>query len=105
MSGRRSVQIPLFRRLARPLGFALLLALAGGCASALEKARVARDARDYPRAEQYYRTALTGDPADRPKAAKELAGLKVTLAHNKLKKGDAVAAEKLFVGWHVSQRE
>ena len=97
MSGRRSVQIPLFRRLARPLGFALLLALAGGCASALEKARVARDARDYPRAEQYYRTALTGDPADRPKAAKELAGLKVTLAHNKLKKGDAVAAEKLFV--------
>ena len=97
MSGRRSVQIPLFRRLARPLGFALLLALAGGCASALEKARVARDARDYPKAEQYYRTALTGDPADRPKAAKELAGLKVTLAHNKLKKGDAVAAEKLFV--------
>lgn len=68
----------------------------GGCASALERARVARDARDYPKAEQYYRTALTGDPADRGKAAKELAGLKVTLATGKLKKGDAAAAEQLF---------
>jgi thioredoxin-like negative regulator of GroEL len=100
MPGRRSVQIPHLRRLVSSLalavGLAVSLGAASGCASALEKARVARDARDYPRAEQYYRTALTGDPADRPKAAKELAGLKVTQAHTKLKKGDAVAAEKLF---------
>ncbi len=92
MPGRRSVQIPLLRLVS---SLALVLAL-GGCASALERARVARDARDYPKAEQYYRTALTGDPVDRNKAAKELAGLKVTLAHAKLKKGDAAAAEKLF---------
>ena len=71
-----------------------LLAL-GGCASALERARVARDARDYPKAEQYYRTSMTKDPEDRPKAQKELAGLKVTLAQAKLK-ADPAAAEKLF---------
>ncbi len=97
MPGRRSVQIP---HLVSSLALALGLSVAGvggaGCASALERARVARDARDYPKAEQYYRTALTGEPEDRPKAAKELASLKVTLAHAKLKKGDAVEAEKLF---------
>lgn len=67
----------------------------GGCASALERARVARDARDYPKAEQYYRTSMAKDPEDRAKAQKELAGLKVTQAQAKLKT-DAVAAEKLF---------
>lgn len=73
---------------------AVLLAL-GGCASSLERARVARDNRDYPKAEAYYRNAMTKDPEDQPRAQKELAGLKVTLAQNKLKK-DPVAAEKLF---------
>lgn len=97
MPGRRSVQIPhLVSSLALALGLSVMCIGAAGCASALERARVARDARDYPKAEQYYRTALTGDPEDRPKAAKELAGLKVTLAHAKLKTGDAVEAEKLF---------
>lgn len=78
------------------LGLALVSAIVlTGCASALERARVARDARDYPKAEQYYRTAMSGDPEDRPRATKELAGLKVTLGQAQLKK-DPVAAEKLF---------
>jgi len=67
----------------------------GGCASALERARVARDARDYPKAEQYYRTSMTADPEDRAAAQTELAGLKVTLAQQKLK-SDPAAAEQLF---------
>lgn len=97
MPGRRSLQIPQFvSSLALTLGLSLAGVGGGGCASALERARVARDAKDYPKAEQYYRTALTGEPADRPKAAKELAALKVTQAHGKLKKGDAPAAEQLF---------
>ena len=73
---------------------ALVLGL-GGCASALERARVARDARDYPKAEQYYRTSMSGDPEDRAVAQTELAGLKVTLAQQKLK-SDPAAAEQLF---------
>ncbi len=97
MPGRRSLQIPQFvPSLVLTLGLSLAVVGGGGCASALERARVARDAKDYPKAEQYYRTALTGEPADRPKAAKELAALKVTQAHSKLKKGDAPAAEQLF---------
>ncbi len=73
---------------------ALALTL-GGCASALERARVARDARDYPKAEQYYRKSITTTPEDKAAAQRELAGLKVTLAQAKLK-SDAAAAEKLF---------
>ncbi len=79
-------------RLASLLALALAL---GGCASSLERARVARDNRDYPRAEQYYRSAMSGDPEDRPRAQKELAALKVSLGHAQLKK-DPAAAEKLF---------
>ena len=74
--------------------FAVLLAL-GGCASSLERARVARDNRDYPKAEQYYRGAMAKDPEDKPRAQMELGALKVALAQNKLKK-DPAAAEKLF---------
>ena len=73
---------------------AVVLALAG-CASSLERARVARDNRDYPKAEELYRGAITRDPEDRGRAQVELGALKVTLAQNKLKK-DPVAAEKLF---------
>lgn len=78
-----------------PALVALALAL-GGCASALERARVARDARDYPKAEQYYRKSMTSDPADKNAAARELAGLKVTQAQQKLK-SDPAQAEKLFL--------
>ncbi len=79
-----------------PMASALVVLLAlGGCASSLERARVARDDRDYPKAEEYYRSAMTKDPEDKPRAQKELAALKVTLAQNKLKK-DPVAAEKLY---------
>ena len=74
---------------------AVTLALAG-CASSLERARVARDNRDYPRAEQYYRSAMGGgEPQDRPRARKELAALKVSLAQAQLQK-DPAGAEKLF---------
>jgi Flp pilus assembly protein TadD len=73
----------------------LVLGLSG-CASALERARKAKDQKDYPRAEQYYRTSISADPEDKATAQKELAALKLALAHFKLKKGDAVTAEKLF---------
>ncbi|HEY0135160.1 MAG TPA: hypothetical protein VGB85_13825, partial [Nannocystis sp.] len=73
---------------------ALVLAL-GGCASSLERARVARDNRDYPKAEELYRGAMAKDPEDKARAQMELGSLKVALAQNKLKK-DPVAAEKLF---------
>jgi len=85
---------PSFSRLAA----AALVSLAfvsGGCASSLERARVARDARDYPKAEQYYRSSMTADPADKNAAQKELAALKVTLAQQALKT-DAAAAAELF---------
>lgn len=79
----------------RPLaGLAVALVLAG-CASSLERARVARDARDYPKAEQYYKTSMTADPEDKAAAQKELAALKVTLAQQKLK-SDPAGAEQLF---------
>jgi len=83
---------PSLPRLASAVALVLVL---GGCASALERARVARDARDYPKAEQYYRTSMTADPEDRAAAQTELAGLKVTLAQQKLK-SDPAAAEQLF---------
>ena len=67
----------------------------GGCASALERARVARDAKDYPKAEEYYRKSISKDPEDKAKAQKELAALKVTQAHSKLKTKPDVA-EKLY---------
>jgi tetratricopeptide (TPR) repeat protein len=78
-----------------PALVALALAL-GGCASALERARVARDGRDYPKAEQYYRKSMTSDPEDKNAATRELAGLKVTQAQQKLK-SDPAQAEKLFL--------
>jgi len=84
---------PSLPRLA-PALVALALAL-GGCASALERARVARDARDYPKAEQYYRSSMSADASDRVVAQKELAALKITLAQQKLKT-DPAAAEQLF---------
>ncbi|MBA3548365.1 MAG: hypothetical protein H0T76_17930 [Nannocystis sp.] len=77
-----------------PAVVALALVL-GGCASALERARVARDARDYPKAEQYYRTSITADPEDKGAAQRELGALKVTLAQQQLK-SDPAAAERLF---------
>jgi tetratricopeptide (TPR) repeat protein len=83
---------PSLPRLASAVALVLVL---GGCASALERARVARDARDYPKAEQYYRTSMSADPEDRAAAQTELAGLKVTLAQQKLK-SDPAAAEQLF---------
>jgi tetratricopeptide (TPR) repeat protein len=67
-----------------------------GCASSLERARKAKDQKDYAKAENYYRTSIGNDPEDKATAQKELAALKVTLAHSKLKKGDPAAAEKLF---------
>ena len=67
-----------------------------GCASALERARKAKDQKDYAKAENYYRTSIGNDPEDKATAQKELEALKLALAHNKLKKGDPAAAEKLF---------
>ena len=77
-----------------PALVALTLAL-GGCASALERARTARDAKEYPKAEQYYRASIKEDPEDRARAQQELAALKVTLAQPKLKSKPEVA-EKLY---------
>ena len=67
-----------------------------GCASALERARKAKDQKDYAKAENYYRTSISADPEDKPTAQKELQALKLALAHNKIKKGDPAAAEKLY---------
>lgn len=90
---RLSPRIALVSRLA-PALVALALAL-GGCASALERARTARDAKEYTKAEQYYRTSIKEDPEDKARAQQELAALKVTLAQPKLKSKPAVA-EKLY---------
>jgi Flp pilus assembly protein TadD len=72
----------------------VILSLAG-CASALERARVARDGRDYARAEQYYRTSMSSDPADKAVAQQELAAMKIARAQAKLKTKPA-EAEKLY---------
>ncbi len=82
----------------RSLGFAAVIAVGlvlGGCASSLQRARSARDASDYARAEQYYRNAMATVPADRAEAQKELAALKLTQAQAVLKT-DPTAAEALF---------
>lgn len=83
-------------RLARTVTLVSLALSVGGCASALERARKYKDQKDYARSEQYYRTSISSDPEDKKTATAELANLKLALAHHKLKKGDAVAAEKLF---------
>jgi tetratricopeptide (TPR) repeat protein len=67
-----------------------------GCASSLERARKAKDQKDYAKAENYYRTSIGNDPEDKATAQNELVALKLALAHSKLKKGDPAAAEKLF---------
>lgn len=72
---------------------ASILALSA-CASSLERARVARNARDDARAEQYLRKAIANDPADKGAAQRELAALKFDQAQKK-SKPDPAAAEKL----------
>ncbi|MBZ5713063.1 tetratricopeptide repeat protein [Nannocystis pusilla] len=64
------------------------------CASSLDKARVARNAHDDVRAEQYLRKSMASDPEDRAAAQKELASLKFAQAQAKAKQ-DPAAAEKL----------
>jgi tetratricopeptide (TPR) repeat protein len=65
-----------------------------GCASSLDKARAARNARDDARAEQYLRKSMASDPEDRAAAQRELAGLKFEQAQAKAKQ-DPAAAEQL----------
>jgi tetratricopeptide (TPR) repeat protein len=83
-------------RVARSLTVVSVALTVAGCASSLERARKYKDQKDYARSEQYYRTSISSDPEDRAKATQELAALKLALAHHKLKKGDAAAAEALF---------
>lgn len=64
------------------------------CASSLDKARVARNARDDVRAEQHLRKSMASDPEDRAAAQRELAGLKFEQAQAKAKQ-DPAAAEQL----------
>lgn len=64
------------------------------CASSLDKGRVARNAGDDVRAEQYLRKSMASDPEDRAAAQRELAGLKFAQAQTKAKQ-DPAAAEKL----------
>ncbi|MDC0671836.1 tetratricopeptide repeat protein [Nannocystis radixulma] len=64
------------------------------CASSLDKARVARNAHDDVRAEQYLRKSMASDPEDRAAAQKELASLKFAQAQTKAKQ-DPAGAEKL----------
>lgn len=93
---RRPQPRSLVSRLVRPLTVVSIVLGMSGCASALERARKAKDQRDYAKAENYYRTSIGNDPEDKETAKTELGSLKLALAQSKLKKGDAVAAEKLF---------
>lgn len=64
------------------------------CASSLDRARVARNAGDDAKAEQYFRKSMASDAQDKGAAQKELAGLKFAQAQAKAKP-DPAGAEKL----------
>lgn len=84
-------------RMRSPLSLCATLLAAStlvACASSLDKARVARNANDDVRAEQYLRKSMASDPEDRAAAQRELASLKFAQAQEKAKQ-DPAAAEKL----------
>lgn len=72
----------------------ILAPLLFACASSLERARVAVNANDDARAEQYFLRSIAADPEDKDAAQRELADLKVKQAQRKAK-SDPAAAEKL----------
>lgn len=90
---RRSLLAAL-RRPSRAL-VALSLVLATGCATYVARARDARDAHDYTKAETYYRQSMTKDkdPMDRELARKELAELLVERGKARAKENPPAAID------------
>ncbi|MEZ4381395.1 MAG: tetratricopeptide repeat protein [Nannocystaceae bacterium] len=74
-----------------------LLASTAGCATYIDKAREAKDNRDYAKAEELYRESMEKDKdeLDRDLALEELVTMKVEIAHATAK-SDPTKAEKIY---------
>ncbi|MBK8265847.1 MAG: tetratricopeptide repeat protein [Nannocystis sp.] len=81
-------------RHARALCF-FVLALTAGCASYIDKARTARDERDYEKAESLYRTAIAKDreALDRELAREELVAMMILRAKARAKENPPAALD------------